>query len=674
MALTFTLKERGNDVTVIDLVYDEDLNAAYQMHISSHDLSGNTNPLFHVPDNAPQELLDLVPENSTLFFRANLIGSSMDDTLNKIATLARWIDGEDQQAARHHTRKDVERIEVEVQLEGATNSTVIPVIYGGFQTFSALLNEFGLASSGAYSFGVTLIVAPYGEGPVIDISISNLMGNDLTAATANYISPAFLHDSDGDGLADGWNISGSPPFMPKQLVSSPALIGGQSQEVTFEDTSDRLHTDDIATSGSLVYYGYYVWCCVGTFEGTFGVGLYGASLYGAIEFDTSDPLATALDTAVDPYGNMWYKVGSNEWGINYTPMALTIKCTAVTTSGTMYFDGAYLHIGNNASLSPIPRTWVSQGSLSNRGDYMVAGANYCNWFDVWGVPGDAPAIARWKITADTVTLKRHIIAARWRDTQHKVADYIYEIESNDSGWTYPAGWSNQSSSAYTNGHSKRFTSSGSSTTAYIQLTGTNARAVLAGTRRVFARAYTNDLTSTITMSVYIGTDNSGIKVSDSTAAVLQASATWELIDLGTLHGTGMVPISDFWGSSSPSLYIELVLDVPNAKVFDIDFVRILPTEEFLDHTTIDAWLDYLTTDTLWIDGHETAVFLANESPKPAGSMFYLDPGTLNRIYFNFLYLSGTGLPDMSYSQTALSETFTVELEITPRTRHLLGTV
>jgi hypothetical protein len=138
-------------------------------------------------------------------------------------------------------------------------------------------------------------------------------------------------------------------------------------------------------------------------------------------------------------------------------------------TGAYYVDGLYIEVSGENSTTP-PDAWMSSRNLDNRNDIQStsqATENYLNYIDVWGIPGDAPALAQWDFNFGNVGVThdpRAFICSMVTDGYYRADEQRHWIESDDGDITFTAGtgsWSNQTGT--TNNHFKRYAATGAGT-------------------------------------------------------------------------------------------------------------------------------------------------------------------------------------------------------------------
>lgn len=658
MAITFTLTDGS---TSIPLVYDAATQSEYQMHKGRQSLDSPLSPLWHTPDNQPPQLVRLTPGVRTLFFMLHIAGragdtttisgEAMDATLNKIAALARPVDGPDQQAARYVIDGDANRVTLKVQLEGATNATYIPVIYGQISTFDGLFSELGEDNAQARHVPVTLYVEPYGEGDVITLR------NDLTGSPGmtEFVS----------GLALGLGLVGSPTVLQ---APTHWLVGGSSQR--FDAPATGSH--GIVTAAVTAVQGSqavaYAWVAAQPEEDILTIRLNDGANTAITSklFNPADP-SDYDQTAVDRAGLTWYRYvvsGVNSGAANFR-LRIDRNTSHATKASIYVIDAIYLQTGTTTA----PAAWMSGAAIQNNSQEFVA----VNHIDTWGIPGDVPALVKLTFAPSSLAVSGNpmqFVAAKARDgkvlaAQHK---YRYEGESWSSQTAGLGSWSVGSTSGISYA---RFTGSGTGGFGVINfnLTGQALINFARMTWRVFARVRASATTITFRISLIA---NSTVVVIGETKRVITAN-TFSLLDLGLINARGVW--ADLASGAAVTENAQLavtVQSVNSGQTADVDGFWLLPVQHGGDFligligSTAGLWT---TAKSLVIDGASREMYLSTSGKKIdyLGELRSVAPGN-NMTRMMFLIRRD------SDSTHFVTDAMKATLQITPRTRHLLGTV
>lgn len=639
MADSFALTD---GVTTIELVYDSASQSEYRLRYGASIQLAEPDVLMHNPDFAESVPVRGVDQNRTAFFNLHLLPNTDWDTIhNSVTAVKRMVDGANSQALRYWTDGDVNRVVLRVQLDGMTNYTDIPIKIGvvddsgSYYTPLAILNKIG------DNVGVILTVGPYGEGA--SIALANAIAS----------SPHCVEDSDSDGIANGWFVTGTPTTT---IDTTAWLIGGKSQKVvTDNSTTEGINTPTatLAISSALVAY---VWIYIETGgdqvqpilrDGAGGV------VDSALLTET-DSGGVSDKTAVDEAGNTWYRVpltGTNSGNANaYIEIRRqTGDASAITT---YYCDGAYIAIG-----AAVPDAWCGTLAIENQYAPTVAEANI-NYWDTWGIPGDADALVDLTLASSTGQ-GFGFYGFSYFDGVLPAASTVHWIESENMSKTTATTATETTGGDGVDAHYWNLPSGqtsglffGNVDWDYLRYSPTSIHAVFRASD------------SATTIQARIGTDETGIPggvtLWTGEAVGIKNTNTWEIVDLGVpnlteLQGTGVL------------LVLELTITKISASTAFLDGLFVLPTAHELTYCEIDKYGgSVVTTYTFYTEGGNRVIRATSDKflQPTLGDLWHVKSGNIStRFVFVFVgqdkeYDLGTGVDIVPV--------------ITPRTRHLLG--
>lgn len=644
MAYTVKIYEKGDYSNGIDLIYDAGSQATY------HALAGmqlglpQTETVMHLPDRGPAWPVDSFDVNRQIVVSLNIDGGSADAVEDASARLRRWVDGADQQALRYHTKKDVNEIRIRIQRDGSTNYTDNSILIGLYDDGGALYNAVATVNDMAIEAAIVLTVLPYGEGETISLH------NDLT-------NPAFTIGA--SGVAAGWTKTGTGTAT---LNTDAWLIGGQSQKIAAGAGVCGIVSDTISVANGVDVVAY-VWIYVES--GTVRVKLRNTS--DGADVDTADvaasPSGSVYDkTAVDAAGNTWYRIPLS--GTNSTGSAKNwrVEVASLFAAMNFYVDAAYLDATTDTTT--IPAAWMSASDLENRGDQDASNPGRICHYDVWGIPGDAHALVRHKITG--LDGKYFIFGAVFdghdradqQEHYYDSSEFTTDAASNGT-WSTGTGQSGN--------HQYRLTANAGQTATgsmSIRLDGSEIRRLLATPRHVFARVRSDSTDARISFRTAFP---AGLEQSQEIG--VQNTATYELADIGSLSAPDLYPRDeDSPDTSLPYLFLYIDLEVSDGAYIDFDLLW-LPWSGINESFAIAEAPLALSSDTLWLDGlRQKAISTQTNGILSAvsGNIWTARPGQL----VNRFTMMGLG-NDYSHD---LTDAHTISLDITPRTRHLLGTL
>lgn len=646
--------------TEYEFVYNPSTQNDFKLRYGMRVTAGEPDARWHQPDSAPPQLIRLVNKPVTIFLTTIVYGDDWDDIMNTLAPIKRWVDGDDQQAARYHTHGDVNEIFARIQLDGMTNYTDWSVMVGFVDDSSSYYTPPADLNKIALDVVVSLTCEPLGKGAPITLR------NDCPS------SPHFLEDSDSNGLADGYTSFGSPSTG---LGHGKGLTGGQSQGITTGSTGAvGFNMTNYVTAATTDPYVAYVWLSVNNaLNDTISITVQGAAstTLASKTFVPSNP--TGYDKMITgPDGNTWYRYSFSDDGSPARAAAnlrlrIARESAFATRATTWYTDNLFIMVGTET----VPDAWCSTSAIKNRYDPAATSAateGQINYVDVWGVPGDSKAVAQTTVTLGSVS-RTTIMASRHTDGDILAADIDHWIDSNELTTASSSGtWSTQSDANRSNGSYKRFTEGGSpgvNSRVYILLTGSDARSFLKYPRRFFiiakSSSTTSDFVGRLTSS---GVSINGVDPTDLGTGVAN-TGTWELLDLGLVDGSGLLansPPSDSDQEISISTYVQLA---PSSSTNDIDALFFpVVGDEFAVWTGVTG--TKASGGDIVFDGTTKSVISEGSgiNENTPGSLWYVSQSKMNRYIFSVVGSSGAH---------TLTDTMTVSFVIYPRTRHLLGT-
>jgi len=328
-------------------------------------------------------------------------------------------------------------------------------------------------------------------------------------------------------------------------------------------------------------------------------------------------------------------------------------------------DGAYLSVTSALNTG---RSWMSSQAIDNRNDPTDANPGRINYIDVWGIPGDAPALVNTQLDWTAITGTPQIIyMGRDIDGSIVSADRKHLIESDEYSTSFAnnATWSTGTGSSDNHFHRLTQDGSGSEGSGRIvdDLTDTEALNLWSKPSRVFGRVRTSDSDSTFKVTI-----GGTVVFFESDALSPSPNVNqWELIDFGLVNPVGSIATSHPDGGAPDVLsQFDVTIPASSSATADIDFLLFIPVDEFI---TIDTQVDITTSRDVHIRGQYKDVVMqtqgVSENSK-LGSLWFLEPGNkANRFVF--------AMCDEVDQEHTLTDAARVTLTIIPRSRHLLGT-
>jgi hypothetical protein len=364
-------------------------------------------------------------------------------------------------------------------------------------------------------------------------------------------------------------------------------------------------------------------------------------------------------------GSRWYRVslaGVNSGAAN-ARLRIVRHADDASAGGVAYTDGAYLNVGIETAPTD---GWISAKRTENNNG--LDAETDLNHIDVWGIPGDADAIAFWKITAQILGLGFYM--GRMTDGIHKASVQPHWIDSADGTGTNGTGaWSTVNDSGLSGDSSARFTEGAGAGGGYFEWTisGDEARRLAATPRRIIGLVQVDAVDATFLLGAYADSGNTNLAPHNVKVNPAVAGA-YTLLDLGSINLVGVFP-ENVPDTSEPDLVIRITLSgMTNTEKADIDALFLPPVkDDFMIYHIIQG--SGFGASGLWIDGHNHSVVPEDrgfDRNDHQGTMWTLAPGqTMNRIVF----MTFNNASQFTFD---LAAGFDWRLEVTPRGRHLIG--
>lgn len=647
MADSIILSDGTTDIQLVKDTATHDYQWKYGMRVGGRP----PRPLWHIPDNSPPQIVRLVNDTQEISFGLQVYPSddSWDTAINDLNTIKRWIDGDDQQAARYHTDGDVNKIYLRVQLDGMTNYTDWTILYGNVDDSISFYQDAALLNKRMLSVNITLTCEPVGNGA------SFTLRNDLAS------SPHWVEDSNSDGLADGWSLISTPTVVSD---TTNYLTGGVSGRCTTTASGSEGVRTDTVTAASSSDVVAYVWTSLNVNGDNVTAFLFDGS--GAVvqqkSFDYTTIAATADKTAVDSAGRTWYRIVLSGTLANANVFLRVSRENADSTQTTrFYIDNAYLHVGSTTA----PDGWCSTSAIQNRYDPTASAEGRINYVDVWGIPGDVPATTTLTIDGSTATGTKNLtIVSRLTDGLADAVDVNHWVENGNMTWALSTGSDSSPSDATRSGGSyTRYTAASPAADGELSIfhsVGSDAYLDFYSIpHRVFLIARSSSASTTMSFQEFPGI----VKVGGGTAT-FNAANTWELLDIGYTIPIDRATYNNFGGSAVAGFVVNVTPGASSATT-DIDAALIFPanSDGFIIVSNANS-----TTAKRLVGSERQVVYDSAFTAAPGfgGSLWTIPAGEkVSRYVF--------GLTNGSTQVHHLSDDFEVSFTIYPRTRHLLGT-
>lgn len=632
-------------INEFELIYDAASQTEYKQLYGFSLGSEAPDVLYHTPDNGSPVPVRANGRNRTIFLKFHVPEQSgWDDVLNPVTKLKRLVDGPSSQAIRAQTVGDVDVVRVAIKPDGATYTTYFDVIDGFVDDSGAYGSSLAYHNRMAYEITVALTCKPYGYGD------SFVLENALVS------SAHFLEDSNSDGLADGWFKTGTGTTT----ISTNALTGHQSQKFTTSSINAGIFQQLTASGTSAAIY-----IVARMISGSAVVVLRNSTAAVNVASVTINS-ANATKTYKDDDGNEWLRIEITNTSIVNGNVYILYVLNGAASACEFEVDHAYLQWGT----SEAPPAFSSSSALKNCYAPTVATTNI-NYLDVWGIPGDAPALITTKLTYDYTSGEQAETVMVHGDTDGILPTSEKLVVLESSLFSASIGtWSTVSDATYTGGSALQLASA--SATGRIDYLSTGGRdfvrQFIETPRRVYAVIRASSSAVTFSFSIYLQDLAGNTKLLLSKTGVTTASsASSAIVDLGTILYSGIVPASSP-DSGTPELGVQISIANAASQTATVDSIRFMPADP--DNNLIfQSATDIGDEKQVWLDAAQKkclAERVGSYEPH-LGNAWYLRSGNvMTRRYFT-LY-GGTN------DVTVIAHGLSVELEITPRTTHLLGTV
>lgn len=586
---------------------------------------------------------------------------SWDSIFNNTSILTRHFSGATSTAARHTVNGTAQEVRVQIIPEGATNSTYYTVQSGYADTSRSYWTPESQQSDGTTSQrGVWFIPINFtfddaGKGEPFTLR------NDLPS------SPHFIEDSNSDGLADGWTLTGTPATS---IETTNYLAGGKAQafQAPASATDSGINSFVSLSGGEDIVA--YVWINFGSGSDDVSVILQESGATPNIiqekRLQRSDPMAIADKSIINILGLTWYRVvvsGTANGSANGVQLRVRRKSTYGATLTVFNVDNAYLQTGTLIA----PDGWCSSSSLKNRYDPTSTSAatrQQINYLDVWGIPGDLPATFDYSLDGGgTGTAESGFVMSALSDGENLVTDWLHLIDSADS--ILSSTGTTTADASRIDGSYERFSAPGTLAT-LDPLGGIGTTGFGDWLAKVPARVYAIARTSNLLHTLKLSWDLPGTGQND--IAEFDTVNKWELLDLGLLNVS-----SD---AERAIVMFDIDVDITFGTV-DIDALVFLPAqdEKLVIVPTSEEILLSPFFSSFGNDEYITHIRSINSqtyAPKItyAGGLWKVHPGNIT----NRLVLTTVGSFSNSNEQEIdIAATTDVSLTVTPSTSHLLGT-
>ena len=630
-----------------------DLSDGTHTSYHAHAVSISQDPpdmLIHSPDNGDNQVLRAIDGDRLAQVSMSIFGTDDDDVLNKTADLRRWM----REGYRHEISKDSTKVQLELKRDSSTNSSYHTIRGGWLSDDSSHMTPEQIANTTTYSRAMTLniMLTPYGE-----LSSTITLRNDL----AN--SPHFIQNKTSASVADGWAATASAGDV---MDTTNYLIGGQSQKCVATSNQHGVRSATVTNTSdtSCVAFGWVI-----VSSGQLIVTLRDTT--GAANLDTQTITTAGVGSDMSmtgPDGNTWYRavVSSSSFTSGND---VRLEFEADGGASTFNVDAAYLQLGTDTA----PNGWASAKHIENRNDPDSSNEDEICYIDVALLPGDAPALARYKISMTTSAADAEgILAFRGRDTSVLIANQEFWLEGEDNTSTVANSgtWSTVVDAARSAGNYERLTEGAGTSggSLVFKFTGATARQFYHTPRHVYIIAKTDAATVTNVNAKIEMRFGGNIVLFTGETISFQDTTDWQIVDLGALNFAAVLPATVTAAANPLNINLYITVDgAANTELYDIDAAWLPFIEESLTVST-DTTLN--TSNDFWLDGFQEAVISDGLNERnQQGSIWQLEPGRIcNRFMLQLYEITS---PDLN--EHKLGNISDVTIEVQPRTRYLMGT-
>lgn len=661
MAESFKLTD---GVYSYELVYNASTQTEYKLYYSGQVGQQLPNVLMHSPDAGPSVPIRAWDSNRIAYFTMDVLGADWNVVPNSITTLKRMVGGADSQALRYQTDGDENRVVLRVQLDGATNYTDIPVMYGMVDDSQSFYTPAASLNTRARGVVIALMLEPFGEGA------AQTLQNDMAS------SPHMMEDSNADGLMDGWNLVGTPTTTAATVHYA---VGGQAQRFTVDNSTNEGIQSDLVTCAVDDEIAAYVWVSAnaGAEPDDLTIQLIdsGNTEIGGATFVAATP--TGYDkTFVGTSGQAWYRYSFSDDGAPARgDVNARIKVHRLLGNATKvefyWVDAAYIQVDTTT----IPDAFCSTTSIFNRYDPTAANENRLNYLDVWGVPGDAAP--RFKFLVESASMAddpQTFILNAITDGLYNAADYETWIDSDEMTDSVVVGgitWTEPGDANRSNGDYQRASSTTTNAIGRLDygIGGDDARRFTSKVVRAFAIFRSSGADAIIEAYYQQGNDTFG----SGELTLPDTGARWDVIDLGQINATGTLPTDApdaSYPASSASEFVIIISNVTNGETVDIDAAHLFFTTD--DDYLLGMPTDGLAADAVWQFNSREQDFIATLSgraQKKLGKLTMQSAGPKMTRFHWMIHGTSTNA-----NEHVLTNSGDVVLIMIPRTRHLIGTI
>lgn len=504
-----------------------------------------------------------------------------------------------------------------------------------------------------------------------------------------FANPIMTKDTNGDGLADDLSSLGGT----HTIDTINYVTGGESQKTVTDATNGQGVS---ASFLSLASQRFAANVLLSVQSGdpvtvTFRDSIYGIT-YAEKMLDANDTYGVA-DWKTDGSGNTaaqtFYRISAK--GIINSAGSLSIdierQAKNATQITTFRLDSIYIEYGTlDTDAIPLyalapPDGFCSTSGILNNYAPTSGALDRINYVDVWGIPGDEPALTTTAWTLFPSGEQQFYVSRSGTAFNNIIASRrTHWIQNSQTDWTVSesatnGAWSNTTGGTMSGGSMRRFTASGGTGTGahvLVETSTIDAIDTLSGMRHPFLLARSSSTSATITIVVEAGAATGRVELFNSGALTFASANNLLFIDTQkVLNDSGVLRSTNRELSDLTSTYkiTFTVASVPNGGTVDIDAL-------YLPYS--DRELAFIQTGiAVPVTGSGGTIYIIGSDKKVVTNTRSIDEDLLGSMW---LTPSGAELTRYLFFMTPSTNIYTItdNSNITfncyPRTSHLLGVI
>lgn len=503
---------------------------------------------------------------------------------------------------------------------------------------------------------------------------------DGTQTSTFYVDGCYVQLENNPVLNGGFETAAGGSYPTFEYWNEiDDLLGFVTDETTLVHTGSHALKISENTSGP---GGYTVYQDISVIPGvTYDISFYtrgdgtGEGAYSVYDLINDVDIIELTQTGIT--GTAYTKVtDSFTPAFNCTKVRFSLYNPWVGSLASCYYDSITVSPGTSA----IPDAWMSSSTVYNRGDVSEG---YHNYWDVWGVPGDAPGLVSTVIEMTSISGSADsVYIGKGTDGIIPVGLQVHWVDSDAFDTDADPGeitWSSQTGSNTNDQWYRGTYNSGPAGTRRVTYSGQDAVNLISGPKRVVGRIRTSDSANvTVSLQVKLGI----YTILQSETLSLNGDDAWEMVDFGSMNAEGIgVRINESNTLKNNELFAELweFVDKPDVQVnftigglgsgdtCDFDYFVFFPTVEFFIAKAGSAFATAQKWAIRAIYEDFVGFHLGYAEAARGGELWKVIPGTTTSRYIWQSY-------DDSNRNLGIGDTYIISLNVIPRTRHLLGTI